>query len=385
MRPKHSVSGYSTLDRIERELNALRAKSLYRQLDASAELDFCSNDYLGMAHHPDLIAAIAAATATTKRVASTGSRLLSGHHQCWERLEHEFAEFINVESSLFFGSGYAANVGLLSSIVRREDTVYSDASNHASLIDGIRLSGCHKVIFPHLDLDFLESALAENDDRDERFIVVESLFSMDGDRAPIGDLARLADRYGAGLIVDEAHATGVYGAGGHGLIPDEIRRSDMLIAAVYTCGKALASPGAFVVGSCRITEFLVNHARSFIYSTALPPYISGQASAALKLVAGADAERQRLDDLSRRLRDGLSNHGVNIGNSDSQIVPVFLGSNEVAVAATKQLEEAGFSIRPIRPPTVPEGTARLRLSVTADISTKSIDDLVDAIAALDLS
>ena len=262
--------------------------------------------------------------------------------------------------------------------------MYSDASNHASLIDGIRLSGCRKIIFPHLDLDFLESALARDDDRGERFIVVESLFSMDGDRAPISDLARLADRYGAALIIDEAHATGVYGTAGCGLIPHEIRGSELLIASVYTCGKALASPGAFVAGSSRLIEFLVNHARTFIFSTALPPYIAAQVSTALKLAAAADTERRQLGEQSRRLRDRLSNQGVHIGNSDSQIVPVHLGTNETSIAATEQLKEAGFSIRPIRPPTVPEGTARLRLSVTADISTTSIDSLADAIAALDL-
>jgi len=385
MRPKPSVSGYSTLDRIERELHALRAKSLYRQLDAADDFDFCSNDYLGLAQHPDLIAAIAAATASASRVASTGPRLLSGHHRSWEQLEQEFAEYVHMESSLYFGSGYAANLGLLGSVARRGDTVYSDASNHASLIDGIRLSGCRKIIFPHLDLDFLESALAENPDRGERFIVTESLFSMDGDRAPIIGLAGLADRYGAALIIDEAHATGVYGTAGCGLIPHEIRSSDLLIGAVYTCGKALASPGAFVAGSSRLIEFLVNRARTFIFSTALPPYIAAQVRTALKLVAAADTERRQLGQQSRRLRDRLSNQGVHIGNTDSQIVPVLLGTNEAAIAATEQLKGVGFSIRPIRPPTVPEGRARLRLSVTADISTTSIDNLADAIAALDLS
>ena len=285
----------------------------------------------------------------------------------------------------FFGSGYLANVGLLSSIARGEDIVYSDASNHASLIDGIRLSGCRKVIFPHLDLDFLESALAEDDRRGERFIVAESVFSMDGDCAPIDELAKLADRYGAGLIIDEAHATGVYGPAGCGRISDEIRNSDLLIAAVHTCGKALASPGAFVAGSRHLTEFLINKARTFIFSTALPPYIAAQVSAALKLVANAETKRRQLQKQSHRLRNLLSNQHINTGNSDSQIVPVFLGTNQTAVTATEQLKESGFSINPIRPPTVPEGTARLRLSVTAETSTQSIDGLVDAIAALDLS
>jgi 8-amino-7-oxononanoate synthase len=383
MRSENSISGHSILDRIEEELNSLRTGSLYRYLDASRQWDFCSNDYLGLASHPELIGAVGAAANSADKAGSTGSRLLSGHHRIWEDLENQFARFLGCESALYFGSGYAANVGLLSSIARREDTVYSDASNHASLIDGIRLSGCRKVVFPHLDLDFLDTALGRNDGAGEKFIVVESLFSMDGDRTPIEELALLADRHGAGLIVDEAHAVGVYGTKGRGLIPDNIRRSDVLIAAVYTCGKALASPGAFVAGSQRLIDFLVNSARTFIFSTALPPYIAGQVSAALKLASAADPERAQLIARSDRLRRGLSKHKINTGHSNSQIVPVIIGSNEKALAATESLARAGFSIRPIRPPTVPEGTARLRLSVTADTDEDSIDRLVKGIAELE--
>jgi len=271
---------------------------------------------------------------------------------------------------------------MLSAILKPEDTVYSDALNHASLIDGIRLSGANKVIFPHLDLEFLETALGKHDGPGGRLIVVESLFSMDGDRAPINDLMTLAEGYGAGLIVDEAHAVGVFGSQGRGLIPDPLRSSELLVAAVYTCGKALASPGAFVAGARGLRPFLINKARTFVFSTALPPYVAAQVSAALELVARADNTRMRLEERALRLRTGLSDRGVNIGPGNSQIVPVILGSNEDALTAAEQLNEAGFTLRPIRPPTVPAGTARLRLTVTADTSIASLDALVDAIASV---
>ena len=382
--PRAAKTSVSTHARFDRELKRLRADSLDRNPVFANALAFCSNDYLGLARNPALIEAAVEALHSADRVASTGPRLLSGNAAEWESLEEEFAEFVNTDSALYFGSGYAANVGLLSAVPRPEDTIYSDALNHASLIDGIRLSRSRKVVFPHLDLDFLEAALAQDTNRGEKFIVVESLFSMEGDRAPMDDLARLAERYGAGLIVDEAHAAGVLGPAGRGLIPSALRSSDLLVAAVYTCGKALASPGAFVTGRRLLTEFLINRARTFIFSTALPPHIAGQVSAALKLAAGADRARQRLARQAARLRDNLAGRGVGTGNSDAQIIPVILGSNENAVDATRQLQSAGFRIQPIRPPTVPEGTARLRLSVTADTPTPEIDKLTDAIAGLEL-
>jgi 8-amino-7-oxononanoate synthase len=370
--------------RFETELDRLRQDSLYRRLHAAERPDFCSNDYLGLAHSAALIEAAASAAAGAKRAGSTGSRLLSGHGPEWEALEAEFAQFAGAESSLYLGSGYAANVGLLSAVIRPEDTVFSDASNHASLIDGIRLSGGRKVIVPHLDLDAFETALASDDGTGERFIVVESLYSMDGDRAPIDDLATLAGRYRAGLIIDEAHATGVFGRQGRGLISDTVRESDVLIAAVHTCGKALASPGAFVTGSRNLVDFLINTARTFIFSTALPPFVAGQVSAAIRLVREADEERARVLAHAARLREGLRGHGIDIGAADAQIVPVMLGSNRNAVEAAERLAGDGFLIRPIRPPTVPVGTARLRLSVTADTHEDTIDKVIEAIAAIDL-
>lgn len=379
MRPEPRSSAGETDDRLGETLDRLRAEDRYRELSVLATPDFSSNDYLGLARNPELADAVVRAVRSSDRTASTGPRLLSGNAREWEALEAEFAAFAGTEAALYFGSGYAANVGLLGALLRREDTVYSDALNHASLIDGIRLSRAKTVVVPHGDLDYLESALALDAGTGERFIVVESVFSMDGDRAPMDDLILLAERFGAGLIIDEAHAVGVFGTRGRGLIPNALRSSRLLVAAVYTCGKALASPGAFVAGSGRLIRFLVNRARTFVFSTALPPYVAAQVSAALRLSADADDARLRLHERALRLRSGLSERMVDIGRSDTQIVPWMLGSSQRAVAAAERLTGAGFRVRPIRPPTVPEGTDRIRLTVTAETPPAAIDGLIRAV------
>ena len=368
-----------TLGRLEQELASLHGRSLYRHPEVLGGFHFCSNDYLGLSKHPALGAALTSAIQASCRVASTGSRLLSGHVPAWENLEEGFANYLDVEATLFFGSGYLANVGLLSSILREQDTVFSDASNHASLIDGIRLSGCRKVIFPHLDLDFLEDALGDHSAGDgERFIVVESIFSMDGDTAPIEDLSSLAERYGAGLIVDEAHATGVVGPRGRGVIAASNHR-EAVLASIHTCGKALASAGAFVAGSKTLKEFLINRARTFIYNTALPPYMAAQVAAGIKLAEAAEDERKRLVEVANLLRTQLQAAGFDTARSDSQIVPVLLGTSEAALRIADSLRDEGFAVWALRPPTVPEGTARLRLSITADTPPGAAQNLADAL------
>ena len=378
--PRDAELGSGSTDaRLESELRALHAESLHRQLVSTDPRGFCSNDYLGLAHHPALVRTLRSSIDESERIASTGSRLLSGHAPAWDRLEDCFARFVGSEACLFFNSGYAANIGLLTSVVRREDTVYSDSANHASLIDGIRLARCRKVIFPHLDMDFLEDALARDAARDgERFIVVESIFSMDGDSASIEALHSLATHYGANLIVDEAHATGVVGKAGRGLTGGS-DRPESVLASVHTCGKALASAGAFVACSSTLKDYLINFARTFIFSTALPPYVAAQVGEAIHLAAAADPTRQRLAATSDLLRTRLKSAGFDTGRSNSQIVPVLLGSNENALVAARQLNAAGYSVRAIRPPTVPAGTSRLRLTVTAETSTDMVNGLVDAL------
>jgi 8-amino-7-oxononanoate synthase len=370
---------FSIIDSLRADLDRLEARQEFRRLGQMEGVNLCSNDYLGLSTDPRLARAITAALEAGTPVASTGSRLLSGNAAEWEELESAFARFVGTEAALFFSSGYAANLGLLGAILRPDDTVFSDESNHASLIDGIRLSRARKVIFPHLDLDFLEDALRRDGNSSGRkFIVVESLFSMEGDRAPIPELISLAERFGAELIVDEAHAAGVYGPRGRGLVA-AANGNGRVLATVHPCGKALASSGAFVCGSETLKQFLVNRARTFVYSTALPPYFAAQISKAVEIVAEAGAERRRLLDLAGFLRTRLREAGFNISRSESQIVPLLLGGNDTAVHYAHELSRHGFAVRPIRPPTVPEGTSRLRLSVTTKLSEEILDRLMKAL------
>jgi 8-amino-7-oxononanoate synthase len=364
--------------RITAELDELRRRNQFRTLDHPAGVNLISNDYLGLARDPRLAQAVIEAVAESGRVGSGGSRLLGGDAEEWEQAETEFAEFAGVEAALYFSSGYAANVGLLSCLLRPVDLVFSDALNHASLIDGIRLSGARKVIYPHNDVARLEDSLARHrNDPAAKLIVTESLFSMEGDRAPLAKLLELGGRYGAELIVDEAHAVGVFGPQGRGLAA-EAGIEKQLLAIVHTCGKALGCAGAFVCSSHSLREFLVNRARTFIFSTASPPYLAHQIRAAIAAVRSMDAERARLNAISSKLRDGLRPQGFDIAASDSQIVPLIVGTSEAALAWAESLREDGFAVRAIRPPTVPPGRARLRLSLTATLAESEIDQLLRA-------
>lgn len=365
--------------RILAELSELESAAQLRSLETVQGVDLSSNDYLGLATDPRMKQAVLEGVKAAERTGSTGSRLLSGHDEAWDAVEREFARWVGAESALYFSSGYVANVGVLTSLLGPEDVVFSDSANHASLIDGIRLAKCRRVIFPHLDLNFLEAELKRNASADgERVIVVESIFSMEGDRAPLSELMALAERYGAELIVDEAHATGVFGPRGSGCVAQG-GLSSRVLATVFTCGKALAAAGAFVCGSEGLRRFLINRARTFIFSTGLPPYFAAQVSAGMNLAQEADEKRAHLLELGALLRDELRANGFDTVGSDSQIVPVILGPNEVALHFAEYLRKRGFGARAIRPPTVPPGTARLRLSLTAKLSNDSVHELAAAI------
>jgi 8-amino-7-oxononanoate synthase len=374
------------LTELERELHAFEAQAQLRRLSVLKGVDLCSNDYLGLSHDARLRESLTTALAEGAAVCSTGSRLLSGNARIWEELEAEIAEFMNAEAALYFNSGYAANVGLLSSVIRPDDIVFSDSANHASIIDGLRLAGARKVIFPHLDLDILEAELRKhNTGRPRKFIVVESLFSMDGDRAPLAYVVALASKYGAELIVDEAHATGVLGPEGRGLVAAagfRARSGESVLATVHPCGKALAGIGAFVCCSEVLKQYLVNRARPFIFSTALPPYVAAQMRVAISIAASADAERSKLASLSGFLRKLLRDAGFDTGRSDSQIIPVILGDNERAAGFASRLVQAGFGVRAIRPPTVPAGTSRLRLSLNVTLSMATLARFADELVRI---
>jgi len=366
---------------LESGLRALEARSQRRTLAEVQGVNLCSNDYLGLAGHPALHAAVVKAVEEATRIGGTGSRLLSGHAELWSELEERFADFAGTEAALYFGSGYAANLGLLSSLVGKEDLVFSDASNHASLIDGIRLSGARKVIYSHLDLGALEAGLCKAArERCRKLIVTESVFSMEGHVADIAALLGLAERYGAGLIVDEAHATAVHGPSGRGIVA-AAEASREVVASVHTCSKALASAGAFVCGSSALREHLINHARTFLFTTAMPPYMAGQIHAALELARGMNAQRAELYAMSTQFCESIRALGWDTAGSTTQIVPALIGTNAEALRAAEYLQREGFAVRAIRPPTVPEGSARLRFSLTCTLTPDEIVGLERSLEA----
>jgi 8-amino-7-oxononanoate synthase len=342
--------------RWQRHLQQLRAEDRLRRLTPPAGLDFSSNDYLGYGKRswPSI----------DGPRSGTASRLLRGNHPVWAEVEDVLAHWHQAEAALVFSSGYAANEGLLSTVLEPGDWVASDQFNHASIIDGLRLSKAERYVFRHNDLDDLETGLRKVRPNRERFIVTESLFGMEGDRAPLEALAELANRYGAHLIVDEAHATGCFGPRGSGLV-DAARLREKVLATLHTGGKALGVHGAYVVGSTSLKELLANRCRQLIFTTALPPVIGRWWLQALERVAADDATRAQLQRATRCLRGALRERGIEVSGTD-YIVSLVLGDDASAVVAAQNLLHAGFDIRAIRPPTVPEGTARLRVSVHAD-------------------
>ena len=371
-----STRTQTILARLQAELDELRRRDQFRELDVVSGLNLCSNDYLGLSGDERLQNAVIRAIESGQEMSSTGSRLLAGNSRLWEHLESRLAEFVGADDAVYFSSGYLANIGLLTALANPTTTIFSDSANHASLIDAIRLSRAQKVIYPHNDLNFLEHEL-KTPASGERIIVVESIFSMDGDRAPLADLYKLADRYDAGVIVDEAHATGVVGARGAGFVG--AGRPDCVIATVHTCNKALASMGAFVACSTTVKQYLINRARPFIFSTALAPYVAAQTAEAVKIVEESDDRRAHLANLSTYLVGELRRMAIDTGGTESHIVPVILGANSAALKAAETLRERGFGVRAVRPPTVPQGTARLRLSLTSRLKQEQLASLVTAL------
>jgi 8-amino-7-oxononanoate synthase len=368
--------------RMASRLAELEKQAQMRDLSLTQGVNLCSNDYLGLAADLRLKEALIEGIEKCERLGATGSRLLSGHHVVWDELEAAFAAFAGTEAALFFNSGYAANTGLLTALLGPDDIVFSDQLNHASIVDGIRLSCAQKVIYPHGDLNFLDDALRKHfQGCGARVIVTESIFSMDGDRAPLGEVFRLAEKYGAEVIVDEAHSTGACGPRGRGFMA-QLGLEKHALAVVHTCGKALASSGAFVCGSKTLRQFLINHARSFIFSTALPPYLAYQISAALHLAGSMEAERGHLASLSANLRGRLASLGFDCGLSNSHIVSLIVGGNEAALRLAATLQDRGFAVRAIRSPSVPPGTERLRLSLTAQLTMDDVERFSDTVSAV---
>jgi 8-amino-7-oxononanoate synthase len=343
-------------------------------------VNFASNDYLNLAGDPRL--ARAAARAARRYGTGAGaSPLVSGHLPPLRALERDLARWEETEAALVFSSGFATNLAVVGTLAGKADAVFSDAWNHASLIDGCRLSGAHVHVYRHLDLDHLADLLRlEGGKARRRLIVTDSVFSMDGDVAPVRELLRLAERFDALLVFDEAHATGVLGEQGRG-VTDGLtvgERGDRLVK-VGTLSKALGAQGGFVCGPRRLVSWLVNHARPYIFSTALAPPAAAAARRAIRLISEEPERREGLLRLAEGLRRDLRGLGLEVGGSRCQIVPVIVGDARRAVALARRLEEEGLLVPAIRPPSVPAGTSRLRISLTAGHSAEDVGRLVAAL------
>jgi 8-amino-7-oxononanoate synthase len=356
-------------------LDQLRAQGRYRQFAAPAGIDFTSNDYLGYASQRN--------PGDEKLPRSgTASRLLRGHHEIWDQVESALAAWHGCEAVLMMTSGYTANEGLISTLIEPGDWVASDTLNHACIVDGLRLARCRRFVYRHNDLNHLEDGLkaeaARHESGRERFVITESLFSMDGDRAPLREIAALSQRFGAHLIVDEAHSTGCYALAGSGCVDEAGIRSQVL-ATVHTGGKALALPGAYIAGSSLLKEYLVNRCRHLIFTTALPPAIGVWWIQQLPRVQADMWRRGRLHENVAVFRSRLAGCGVAPGGTE-YVVPVVVGDDERAVAAATRVRAAGFDVRAIRPPSVPPGTSRLRISIHADHEPAVLVCLAETVA-----
>lgn len=364
-------------------LEEARAQQRGRRLAIRCGADFSSNDYLGFSED-ECLRDRAIDRLRDLPLGATGSRLLRGNLELHEEVEESLAGFCGTEAALVFPSGYQANLGLLSALLREGDQVFSDEANHASLIDGLRLSRARKVIFPHNDTRALRQLISTGaTGRGNIFIVTESLFSMEGDFAPLDELAEIARETGAFLIVDESHATGVYGGG---CVQVRGLRSPGL-ASVHTGGKALGVGGAWVAGSSLLREYLIQFCRPWIYSTAISPGLASTLAVAVDYwsevgAARAIRIRERASRMFQRLQDEaevLSAFGVSIPQTASPILPLIVGSNSRALELSQELRDKGFDVRAIRPPAVPEGAARIRITVNWNSSEEDQENLFGAL------
>lgn len=381
------------MDRVDEYLREREKDNLLRRLhpaDSKKEgmiyfrgkgyFDFSSNDYLGLSGHPKLKNA---SIESIERfgTGSSASRLLSGDSTLHHILEKKTANFIGKEAALIYNSGYQANLGVISALRGEGDVIFSDRLSHASIIDGILLSRAKFFRFRHNDANHLESLLKkERNNFREALIVTETIFSMDGDRTPLREITDLKEKYDCRLLIDEAHATGVFGKNGGGIAEEEglIGKVDIIMG---TFGKALGSFGAYVAASEKMKNYLVNASRSFIYSTALPPSVIASNIAGLDLVREEPFRRIELLENSRFFRQGLIDKGFEVRGT-SQIVPLILGDNAKAIAMSEELQKRLYWALPIRPPTVPKGEARLRFSLTYYHNRKILERLIDDICEI---
>ncbi len=379
---------------IDEELRRLHEQRLRRELlarrgDQGPEIiidnvrliNFASNDYLGLASDERVVRA-AAQAAETYGWGSGASPLVCGRTEAHANLENTLAQFEGAESALVFPTGFAANCGTIAALVGPGDVVFSDRKNHASLLDGCRLSRANVRVFPHGDPQRLASLLGKTGRYRRRLIVTDGLFSMDGDLAPLAEIVEVAERFGCMLLVDEAHATGVFGAGGRGTCEHLGIEDRPGVVRVGTLSKALGSMGGFVTGSRKLIEWLVHRARPYVFSTAAPAAAAAAAEKAVQIVRSEPHRRSELLQRASAVRQSLAAEGWDVGNSVSQIVPIIVGRPERALTLAAQLRKRGLFVPAIRPPSVPEGESCLRISLTWGHTAEMIGQLLDAMRQL---
>jgi 8-amino-7-oxononanoate synthase len=372
----------NALARYETMLRRLDQEGRRRVLARQNDIDFTSNDYLGLAGSPRLRASIVAALERGVPVGAGGSRLLRGNHPEHEALEDEAASFFGSERMLYFGSGYAANLAIFSTLPQSGDIVVHDALIHASARAGMAAGRAKTVATPYNEVGAFDEAIRAwrtAGGTGHPWIAVESLYSMDGDRAPLRELAELADRHDGFLVVDEAHSTGVHGAGGRGFAAGLEGRKNVVV--LHTCGKALGTSGALVGANRLLCDFLVNRARPFIYATAPSPLQAASSREALRIIADEPERRSKLHDLID-FANAKAAERLGIAGNGSQILPIIVGDNSLALRIAQQMQADGFDIRAIRPPTVPTGTARLRISITLNVDAPTIARMFDRLSQI---
>jgi len=380
---------------LESELNELSRLNRKRELrlvespqDAEVMINgrrvilLCSNNYLGLANSPELKEA--AIKAIEKYGTGSGaSRLISGNMLIHRELEECIARFKGTETALLFNSGYHANLGVIPAIAGKKDLILSDELNHASIIDGCRLSGAEVIVYPHLDVNFVELSLKKSTHR-RKLIVTDGVFSMDGDIAPLPELSFLAKKYNALLMVDEAHATGVIGENGRGIV-NYFGLTDEVDIIMGTLGKAIGSFGAYVATSKTMREYLINRARSFIFSTSLPPPVCASAIKAINIIETRQDIIKKLHTNVEMLKSGLRDIIPGIPGNQIPIIPIIIGSEKRTMSVCEQLLKEGIFIQGIRPPSVPEGTSRLRATITASHTEKHINKVIETIKQITVS
>ena len=380
---------------LQAQLNLRREEHLYRtrlnvasgcsstlSVEGRSLINFCSNDYLGLASHPDISLALKQA-ADLYGTGSGASHLVSGHSVVHQKLEEQLAQYTGRPRALLFSTGYMANMGVINALVGRSDLVLQDQLNHASLLDGGRLSQADFKRYKHVDMASLEQRL-EQSSAERKLIVSDGVFSMDGNLAPLSEISTLAKKHNAWLMVDDAHGVGVLGPQGGGLVEQLGMNLKQVPVLVGTLGKSFGTFGAFVAGSEALIETLIQFSRSYIYTTALPPAVAAATLASLKIVRQESWRRDKLVQLVTRFRRGAEQIGLQLGGSNTPIQPVLINNDAKVMQVGQSLRDAGFLVGAIRPPTVPVGTGRLRITFSADHSEEQVDQLVAALDSLNL-